>query len=345
MSYAQISSQAQKKRQRQLLWLGALLVPGFILLAITFGAVDIPLKNIFMLNSETNQDKQIIFDIRLPRALLAASIGAILALCGAATQGLFRNPLADPSLIGVTAGASAGGSVAIAFGASYLTGFVSVSLISIGAFIGGMATVLLVYRFSTTSYGTSVATMLLVGIAITAVASSLTSFLSFISDDRMLRQISLWRMGGLERANYQYVLISIVVLMPVAFGLFKLHVALNVFLLGESEARHLGIDVNRTKRWLIFLVAIGVGVSVALAGTIAFVGLIVPHLVRILVGPNHRFLLPVSAFAGALLLLLSDILARMVLAPTELPIGLITAVVGAPIFLLLLKRRHEYGMQ
>ena len=328
-------------------------LPVCLLLALIIGTVKLPLsevlQNIFNFQSNVTDKAQLIINqIRLPRALLAALVGALLAICGTVTQGLFRNPLADPSLIGVTAGASAGASLMIVF-AAQLTGALDnatgLSLVSLGAFIGGVCAVFLVYRLATNQTGTSVATMLLAGIAITALAGGLTSLLEFSANNDMLRRISLWRMGGLDGANYTHILIAAIVSGFIFLALPFYSTALNALLLGESEAQHLGINVQQVKTKLVLMVAAGVGTAVALAGSIAFVGLVVPHMMRLLLGPNHRTLLPASAIAGAILLLLADTFARTIIAPTELPVGLVTALIGAPFFISLLRHRHEYGMQ
>ncbi|WP_041522927.1 FecCD family ABC transporter permease [Gilvimarinus agarilyticus] len=314
------------------------------LVAIAFGSVDLSIVDV--VRALTGQPLEgygaaIVHSIRLPRALLAASVGAILAISGAYLQGLFRNPLADPSLIGVTAGASVGASVAIVFGAGGL-GFVSgLSLVSLGAFGGGLLAVWLVYKVSSSINGTSVATMLLMGIAVSALAASLTGLMDYFADNEMLRRLSLWRMGGLDGANYWRAGIAAAVLLVMLLSMGGFSRALNTLLLGESQARHLGVDVERLKTRLIILVAGGVGVSVAMAGSIAFVGLVVPHMVRLWVGPDHRLLLPLSALGGASLLLLADTFARVVIAPTELPVGLVTAILGAPFFISLLKSRRD----
>jgi iron complex transport system permease protein len=277
--------------------------------------------------------------------LLAVLMGAILGMSGAATQGLFRNPLADPSLIGVTAGASLGAALVIVLGGNLLQGYAALTAVSIGAFAGGAVAVLFVYRLATASSGTSVATMLLAGIAITALAGAVGSLLEFHADNDMLRRISLWKMGGMDGANYPRLLLAGLVGAALLLALPRYAVTLNALLLGESEARHLGIDVDRAKIALVGWVAVGVGTSVALVGTIAFVGLVVPHIVRMLVGPDHRVLLPASALAGAILLVVADTLARVIIAPTELPVGIITAIIGVPFFISLLRQRHHYGMQ
>jgi len=202
-----------------------------------------------------------------------------------------------------------------------------------------------VYRLATSASGTSVSTMLLAGIAITALAGSISSLLEYAADNEMLRRISLWRMGGFEGATWPRVCLAMVFCVLMLWRLPRYAKDLNVLLLGESEARHLGVDIQHVKQQLIVLVAITVGVSVAMAGAIAFVGLVVPHIMRLLVGPDHRALLPLSALSGSILLLLADSVSRTMIAPAELPIGVITASLGAPFFILLLRHRHEYGMQ
>ena len=286
----------------------------------------------------------ILAQLRLPRTLLAASMGAVLALCGAVSQGLFRNPLADPSLIGVTGGATLGAAAAMVLGAGNLAALPVLTIVSFGAFAGGVAAVLLVYRLATDSSGTSVATMLLAGIAITALAGALVSLLEFYADNALLRRISLWKMGGLETGSAREVILALTVTAVLCLALPRHGSALNALLLGESEAAHLGLRVGRLKGILVGWIALGVGVSVALAGTIAFVGLVVPHLVRLAIGPDHRYLLPGSALAGAILLLLADTAARLLAPPAEIPVGILTALVGVPFFLSLLRQRSRFGM-
>ncbi|WP_290744443.1 iron ABC transporter permease [Haliea sp.] len=337
----------RRRRAQRLLLLLVVTLPLAMLLALGTGAVHIAPADTLavLLGGDRGQATLIVQQIRLPRVLLAGIIGATLAMSGAAMQGLFRNPLADPSLIGVTAGASLGASVLIVAGGSSLSGLAGLSLVSLGAFAGGVLAVLLVYRLASSENGTSVATMLLAGIAITALAGAAGSLLEFFTDNERLRQISLWKMGGLDGANLPRLLLASVVAGAVLLALPRYALPLNTLLLGESEARHLGIPVNRTKLALIGWVAVGVGTSVALVGTIAFVGLVVPHIVRLLIGPDHRTLLPASALAGAILLVCADALSRIVLAPTELPVGIITALIGVPFFISLLRQRHQYGMQ
>ena len=325
-----------------------ILLPVVALLSLTVGTVSISwveaLSAVFG-NSSSTQIDTILFDIRLPRILLAIFVGAVLASTGAVMQGLFRNPLADPSLIGVSSGASVGASIMIVTAGGAIQGgaLVGLSLVSIGAFVGGFTATLLVYRLATSGMGTSVTTMLLAGIAIGALAGALNSLLSYFSNNDMLRQISLWQMGNLSGASWLKVSIMGVVAV-LLMGLFpRDSKALNALLLGESEARHLGINVQRVKRRLIVLTALGVGVSVAVAGLVGFVGLIMPHIIRLMIGPDHRWLIPASGLAGALLLVITDSLARVVVTPAELPTGILTAILGAPFFVvLLLQQRKDF---
>jgi len=307
-------------------------------------AFSAAVDRLFSSTDSIGQTQVILFDIRLPRILLALLVGAILASTGAVMQGLFRNPLADPSLIGVSGGASVGASlmIVLASGAVESGLLMGLSLVALGAFVGGFAATILVYRLATSGIGTSVTTMLLAGIAIGALAGALNSLLSYFADNDMLRQISLWQMGNLSAANWAKVWIMALVSLLLLVSFPRDSRALNALLLGESEARHLGIDVQRVKRRLIVLTALGVGVSVALAGMVGFVGLVIPHVIRLLIGPDHRWLIPGSAMAGAILLVVADSLARVVVLPAELPTGILTALLGAPFFIaLLLQQRRE----
>jgi len=323
-----------------------MLLPVAALLSLTVGTVSISWVEALRAvvgSSSTTQIDTILFDIRLPRILLAIFVGAVLATTGAVMQGLFRNPLADPSLIGVSSGASVGASLMIVTAGGFIQGgaLVGLSLVSIGAFVGGFTATLLVYRLATSGMGTSVTTMLLAGIAIGALAGALNSLLSYFSDNDMLRQISLWQMGNLSGASWLKVSImgAVTILL---MGLFPRDSrALNALLLGESEARHLGINVQCVKRRLIVLTALGVGVSVAVAGLVGFVGLIMPHIIRLMIGPDHRWLIPASGLAGAILLVVADSLARVVVIPAELPTGILTAILGAPFFVALLLQQRK----
>ena len=328
-------------------------LPFAVMFGLNSGAVDIPIETIIDLGFEvfqssdkdtvSQQVKTILLDIRLPRICLAILIGAILAISGAVMQGLFRNPLAAPSLIGVSSGASVGASVVIVLAGAWLQSntALGLSLVAVGAFIGSFLVTVLVYRLSTSALGTSVTTMLLAGIAVSALAGAVSGLLSYYADNEMLRQISIWQMGNLSTANWQRVLVLAVVAILVLSLFPRESKSLNALLLGESEARHLGIDVQQVKRKLILLTTLGIGTAVAIGGMIGFVGLIVPHIVRLLIGPDHRWLLPVSALAGGVLLLLADTIARIIIAPTELPTGILTAILGAPFFIMLLVQQRR----
>ncbi|MFA0087770.1 FecCD family ABC transporter permease [Vibrio sp. E150_011] len=281
----------------------------------------------------------VVNDIRLPRTLLCMLVGAILALCGTVMQGLFRNPLAEPGIIGVSAGASLGGAIAIVsfslLGIQF-PAFMNLAIVPIFAFLGGALTTILVYKLGSGKFGTSVTIMLLAGVAISALAGAGIGYLNFLADDQMLRDLSLWSMGSLAGATWGKILLSLATLLVLFFLFSRKAMALNALLLGESEATHLGIPVQRLKRQLILLTAAGVGVTVSVSGPIGFIGLVIPHLGRMLIGPDHRTLLPVSALLGALLMTAADMIARVAVAPAELPVGIVTAMVGAPFFLYLL---------
>jgi iron complex transport system permease protein len=279
----------------------------------------------------------VLFELRLPRISLALLVGCILAQSGAVLQGLFRNPLADPGIIGVSSGAAVGAILAIVVLPDAWRAWSIPAL----AFLAGLAATALVYTLAKSARGTSVVILLLAGVAVSAFSGAAIGFMSYFADDNSLRELSVWQMGSLAKAESEQ--------LPLIFGVcvfliicFQRQVnALNALLLGESEARHMGVNVESLKRKAILLVAVGVGVCVAYSGIIGFIGLVVPHVVRMLCGPNHRYLLPISALIGGLLLLLSDLLARTLLAPAELPIGLITALIGAPFFVSLLLRERQ----
>ena len=321
------------------LWLSLALGPVSLPLADTLRAA-LRLLGLPLAGEGLAQTELILGQIRLPRTLLGLLVGAVLALCGVAMQGLFRNPLADPGLIGVSSGAALGAAIAIVGGAALggLPPAIAPYLLSACAFIGGLAVTSLVYRLGRRDGETHVATMLLAGIALTALAGAAIGLFTYLADDATLRTLTFWNLGSLNGASYPRLWPLLLVTAAVALWLPRRAKALNALLLGESEARHLGFAVERIKAELVFCTALGVGAAVAAAGMIGFIGLVVPHLVRLLVGPDHRVLLPASALAGASLLLLADLAARLVLAPAELPIGIVTALLGAPFFLYLLLR-------
>lgn len=319
-------------------------------LSLALGPVSLPLMDTLRaglrllglpLDGEGLEQAELILgQIRLPRTLLGLAVGAVLALSGVAMQGLFRNPLADPGLVGVSSGAALGAAVAIVGGAWFggVPEAFAPYLLSLCAFLGGLGVTALVYRLGRRDGQTNVATMLLAGIALTALASSAVGLFTYLADDATLRTLTFWNLGSLNGASYQRLWPLVLVATAVALWLPRRAEALNAMLLGESEARHLGFEVESLKRELVFCTALGVGAAVAAAGLIGFIGLVVPHLVRLLAGPDHRVLLPASLLAGASLLLFADLIARLALAPAELPIGIVTAFIGAPFFLYLLLR-------
>ncbi|MBO9494376.1 iron chelate uptake ABC transporter family permease subunit [Thalassotalea sp. G20_0] len=331
----------------------AILLPVVVIVSIGVGAVPIPAGDILTIlfdrlglsdSTISNQSALIIESIRLPRTLLGLIVGGSLAVAGASMQGLFRNPLADPSIVGVSSGAALGAGIAIVLGGLLFAGapsLVQSYSVSILAFVGGVLSTWLVYKVGTTSNGTSVATMLLAGVAINALAGAGMGMLNYVADDTMLRNLTFWQMGSLGGATWDLVIICATLLIPVVLILGRYGLVLNALLLGESEARHLGIDVQKVKLTLIFLTALAVGVSVSVSGFIGFVGLVVPHLIRLAVGPDHRILLPASAMLGGILLLVADMLSRTIVAPAELPIGIVTALMGAPFFLSLLWQQRK----
>ena len=292
-------------------------------------------------NGSSQQMALIIQQIRLPRLILGILVGAGLAISGAVMQALFRNPMADPGLLGVSSGAALGAVATIVFGLKYLPGlFFSYGsiVLPVMAFAGGLLTLLVVYRLARSNHRIDIPTMLLAGVALNSITGALIGLLSYIADDAQLRDLVFWSLGSLEITDWTRLLIAAAVVTPTLVLMIRFAQPLNANLLGENEARHLGVDIEKVKIKLIILVAIIVGIAVAMSGIIGFIGLLVPHLLRMVVGPDHRLLLPASAVFGAILLVLADILARTLVAPAEIPIGIITAILGGPFFLWLLIR-------
>jgi iron complex transport system permease protein len=332
-----------------LAWVLSILLLSVCALSMASGALSVPLGESLLSVADrvwgssrsalAPHEQAVIWELRLPRTLLAVLVGAMLAQCGAVMQGLFRNPLADPGIIGVSSGAAVGAVLAIYFSpvsASWWT-------VPLASFATGLGCSLFIYRLARASLGTSVLVLLLAGIAVSALAGSLIGLVSYIADDSRLRDLTLWQMGSLAAADSTRVWLALVAAVALAWRFQRRAAALDALLLGESEARHLGIEVEGLKRELILLVAVGVGLSVACAGVIGFVGLVVPHMVRSLNGPGHYQLLPLAALGGALLLLLADVASRLVVQPAELPVGLLTALLGAPFFIVLLLQQKERG--
>lgn len=289
------------------------------------------------------RDRVIIYEIRLPRIALGALIGAALAVSGAVMQGLFRNPLADPGLVGVSAGAGLGAISIIVLGGTALGPLVAlfgIYALPLAAFSGGLATTLLLYKVATRRGQTSVATMLLAGIALGAMAGAFSGVLVYMANDNQLRDLTFWGLGSLAGATWTKIAAAGPIIVLALLASPFLAKGLNALALGESAAHHLGVPIQRLKNIAIVAVAAAVGASVAVSGGIGFIGIVVPHLLRLSIGPDHRYLLPASALLGASLLLLADAVSRTIVAPAELPIGIVTAAVGAPFFLWILLRRR-----
>ncbi|MDW6025834.1 iron ABC transporter permease [Mesorhizobium sp. BAC0120] len=291
----------------------------------------------------SERDRIIIYDIRMPRVAMGVLIGAALAVSGAVMQGLFRNPLADPGLIGVSAGAALGAVSMIVLSGTLLApvaALAGIYALPLAAFLGGLAVTLLLYRISTRQGQTSVATMLLAGIGLAALAGALLGLLVYIADDRQLRDLTFWSLGSLAGATWaKLAAVGPIVALSLAVTPFLAR-GLNGLSLGEASARHLGVPVQSLKHTAIFTVAAATGASVAVSGTIGFIGIVVPHLLRLAIGPDNRLLLPAAALGGACLLLVADTISRTIVAPAELPIGIVTAAAGAPVFLWILLRRR-----
>jgi iron complex transport system permease protein len=346
-----------KQYRTTLIFVLALAAMASGLLALSIGSIAIapgellsiclgPLASIFGFADPDPAHSSIILHLRLPRILLALLAGGGLALAGATLQGLFRNPLADPALIGVSSGGAVGAGLVLLIGSRLTTTsalWSSPYSLMLMAILGSIGSTYLVYRLSKTGGRIHVPTMLLCGIAVNAFGGALVGVMLFCADLDTLREITFWGMGSFSRAPHTAVFAATPLFLLLLSLLLSQSKVLNVLLLGNAEALHLGFDPHPIQRRLILLSGALVGLSVALCGSIAFVGLVTPHLVRLLVGPNHRYLLPGSALAGAVLMVLVDLLANNLLAGANIPIGILTAFIGAPFFLYLLfsARRKE----
>lgn len=285
----------------------------------------------------SQRQEAVLMAIRLPRVIMGILVGGALGISGTVIQGVFRNPLASPGLIGVSSGAAVGAALAIVFGFTAI-GIWTLPLV---AFLGGLSTALIVYRFARRGGRTDATTLLLVGIAINALMGAIVSFLSFVSDDAQLRSIVFWMMGSLSASIWPFIW---VILPSITFSLvlmLRFSRTLNLLALGDAEARHLGVDTERARLACLALASIATGAAVSVAGIIGFVGLVAPHLLRLMLGPDHRTLMPASAMGGAILMVLADLFARTVVSPSQLPLGLVTAFVGAPFFLYLIERTRK----
>lgn len=343
-------------------WKAAIRSPAFVvaallavlvavaLLAVTIGAAGIPLERFLAAigwgtsdPTLMERDQLVLWSIRLPRIVVAVMVGALLATGGTIMQGLFRNPLAEPGLVGVSAGAALAAVTTIVVGDRLLPALglkLPFEVLPFAAFAGALATTAALYRIATRNGRTSIATLLLAGIAIGALAQAAIGFLVFVADDRQLRDITFWSLGSLSGSTWTKVLAIAPFLGALLLALPLIARGLDVMVLGETEAYFTGIKVEQLKRACIVLVAAAAGAAVSVAGIIGFLGIVVPHLLRLVLGPGHRVLLPASACFGGILLLAADTVARVIVAPAELPIGIVTAAIGAPFFLVLLLKQR-----
>lgn len=334
-------------RYRAVLLAGAIALPLALLIAAGLGAYTIPPLQIPRVLAERGVGYEVLVQIRLPRVLMTALVGAGLAVSGTVLQGLFRNPLAEPSLIGVSSGAALGAAVWIVLlGGGFGLGRQPAASafqwgLPVAAFVGACATTLLVWRIAQTGGRTLVVSLLLAGIAMNSLTGAGIGMMQFFADDQQLRSFVFWTLGGFNRVSWRELAVAAPLIVLALLWLLRLARRLNALVLGESEAYLLGVQVEQLKRQAVILSALLVGAGVAVAGVIGFVGLVVPHIFRLLAGPDHRYLLPGAALYGATLLLIADLLCRILLVPAELPIGILTALLGGPFFIYLLVRQQR----
>lgn len=319
---------------KQIKWLCFVLPPLLILCALFSGQQEVG----WLLNNEVGHT--ILWQIRLPRVLLAFLIGAMLAWAGVLIQGMVRNPLADPGLIGVSGGAAV--CVALVFWLSGMGVLLPAWVQPVAAFVGAVIALLLVLKISA-NQSDSMSYLILAGIAVSVLAGAIIGLLSYLATDNALRQISFWSMGSLSAASWQWVLVMLVALLPAMWVWRSRLASLDALLLGELNAQALGVAVKKLQWQVIFWTALFVALSVAAAGMIGFVGLVSPHLARLLTGASHQRVLPLATVLGGGLLVLADLFARTLISPAEIPIGIITALIGGPVFIMLLAREKKLG--
>ena len=312
-----------------------------LLISFSLGSYSFPVLSILMGN--TSEIETTIFsEIRVPRVILAAIVGASLSVSGACLQGLFRNPLADPGLIGVSAGAALGASTIIVFGSSLTSAFIfSTFLLPLSACLGSGLVILMLFLLTRGFGHQGVTYMLLVGIAVNAIASVGIGILTFISSDSELRSLTFWTMGSFGGITWSLLIPALIIIFISFLFLLPILRNLDILQLGESEAKRLGVNVKSLKYRIIFASAASVGASVSLSGMIGFVGLVVPHLLRLLSGVNHTYVVMGSALLGSSLMVFADLLSRLLIQPAELPVGLITSAIGSPFFLWLIFRINK----
>ena len=333
-------------------WLGVVYISLIALLilscflALTVGPVSLSFEQMWaaVMGTGSRGTDTILFDIRAPRMVLGLAVGASLAISGASLQGLLRNPLADPGLIGITAGASLAVVFVIVLGDAVLDGLPAWMLSAIlptAAFAGGIAVTIVVLTTAQIGETFSTARLILVGVAITAIAGAAIGLMVYISTDQQLRELTFWTMGSLAKSNWGTVLIACIAMCLASAALLRFQHVLDLFQLGERAALHAGVNVSRVKFQICALVAVAVGAGVSVAGPIGFIGLVAPHMTRLLVRASHAVVLPISALVGANLLLFADLFVRNIVPPSEIPIGIATSVLGGPFFLWLLMRTKK----
>ena len=322
-----------------------------LLLAASLGTVSIPavdiasiaLKRAFGISTGarwSDTQEVIVWQLRLPRVLGAALVGAALATAGVLFQGLLRNPIADPYLLGTSGGAALAATIALLLPVS--VGILGFTLVPVAAFVGALASVMIVYQIARVGARTPITTLLLAGFAISSMMASVMSFLMLMNQNT-LQRVVLWTMGGISASGWDALRVVTPLILLGFVAAFAVTNDLNAFLLGEEQAAALGVAVERQKFVVMTIGALLTGTAVAISGLVGFVGLIVPHIVRLVLGPDHRLLLPASFLSGGIFLVLADLLARMVLAPSEIPLGVVTAIIGAPFFIYLLRQtKREY---
>ncbi|MCU0861195.1 MAG: iron ABC transporter permease [Methanomassiliicoccales archaeon] len=319
---------------------------GSIVICLCFGTVYISPQRVFEIlfglsTDATSTEIIIIQQVRLPRIMLAGVVGACLSIAGVALQGIFKNPMASPSVIGISQGAAFGASLTLVFGFSLASGDFAIPAM---AFLFAMITLVIVYMLGRVEGYIPTTTLLLAGIAVGAFFSAMTSLLQILAaqgSTETMSQVVFWLMGGLNRANWDQFWIVLAFLIPGFILLFAFSRDLNAMIVGEAHATSLGVDPKTTTKIMLAGSALVTGAAVAFTGIIAFVGLMVPHIMRMVIGPDNRILFPASLLAGAIFLIVTDTVARTIMAPQELPVGIITAILGGPFFLYLLRRKKE----
>jgi iron complex transport system permease protein len=330
-------------------WIILLLTLGLIFAVVggvSLGTVRIPFDDVARILLDrlpwlrltptwTEQAEAIIISIRLPRVITALVVGFGLAMAGTVFQGLLRNPMADPYIIGTSGGAALGATLALMLPVQVV--WLGFTLVPIAAFVGSLLAVLAVYGIARVGPRTPITTLLLAGFALSSLMAAVMSFLMLFSG-QTLQRVVLWTMGGTSASGWGQLQVVIPLILVASLAAYLLAGDLNAFLLGEDQATHLGVNVERRKLILLMIGSLLTGASVSISGLVGFVGLVVPHVARLVFGPDHRLLLPASALLGSIFLVVADLVARLILAPAEVPVGIVTAVIGSPFFIYLLRR-------